>query len=159
MLTDWLLQFPFLSPQITHQENHPEKTGERKGNGKERPEAASAASGRSPAPPGLAQARPLSKPEGTLHPPRPRAASSAPAPVPACVRAPRPRPEQPHTGHVTFVPGSTPLNLPAPRAPPLPRLAVDVGPCVSVASAARPDSSGIGACAQRPYCVTYRCAS
>ena len=133
METDRFLQFPFLSPQITHQENHTEKTG---GGGKKM--------GRSvqepPLPPGdglphlgasprLAHG-PGPRPSLGLIRPQPRAAVSAPASVREGLRAgaPHPRPEQPHAEHVTSSPRSTYVNPPCSSGSSPPRPALGKGP-------------------------------
>lgn len=156
MGTDRFLPFPFLSPQITHQENHTGKTGERKENGEERPGAASAASGRSTTPLGLTGLAhsPGPRPSLRLTRPQPRAAVSAPASVKACAPAATPTPRG--TAHRARDPWY-PLHLPEsflllrllPTGSSSPQR-----PGVSAASTTRPAPAGIGACAQEPYCVT-----
>ena len=138
-----------LSPQITHQGNHTEKTGERKGNGKELPGAVSAASGQSPAPRTPAPAGPQPKTQASLGPPRPtpRSGLCACARAGLPVRAPRPPPSCPVPGNRLVLRLTHSILGPA-----LPRPILRVGRASAWPRSLAPPHR-VDAC-RREYCVT-----
>lgn len=134
MGADWCLRPPFLSPGVTHQENHTEKTGKEKEGGRNVPEQPVSPRDRTPPlqawPPTTARTQDLAGP-----PPRRGACAGAAWRS----RAPHPPPEPPSIRHVTPVrlhlrtssgPSPTWSALlvgrasawPRPLAPPLPEL-------------------------------------
>lgn len=142
-----------LFPQITHQENHTERTGGRKRKERECPGAASVTSGSNPAALALAPPRPQPRPERspgplapTLRPLRLRgcglALTCAPARHNHALRGP--------AAGTWLSPSAPPTRaLPAPRAPPRPAPLWEFF-CRRRGLGPRPAPVGTGACAQGP---------
>lgn len=133
----WRLRPPFLPPAITHQENHPEKTG------KETQMGGSVQEHRlgiephisGPGPPTTAQARDLARTAPTPRPPRLRLRRCRPA-LPSATPTARAAQYQARDSRQ-----APPTSYFRPRPYPVrsPR-----GPCVGVASASGPAPAGLG---------------